>query len=95
MKSIAPIMIRIFPNAGEINAAVKSGCKIPIAHSTKIPAQKLAKAFVKSPSKRSQKITISINAVGFAIVAKAKNTAEIIKYFGVSFLDAFVVFSRK
>ena len=90
MKSIAPIMIRIFPNAGEIKAAVKSGCKIPIAHSTKIPAQKLAKAFVKS-----QKITISINAVGFAIVAKAKNTAEIIKYFGVSFLDAFVVFSRK
>lgn len=86
-------MIRIFPNAGEINAAVKSGCKIPITHSTKIPAQKLAKAFVKSPSKRSQKITISINAVGFAIVAKAKNTAEIIKYFGVLFLDAFAVFS--
>ena len=88
-------MIRIFPNAGEINAAVKSGCNIPIAHSTKIPAQKLAKAFAKIPSKRSQKITISINAVGFAIVAKAKNTAEIIKYFGVLFLDAFAVFSRK
>lgn len=57
-----------------------------------IPAQKLAKAFVRSPSKRSQKITTSINAVGFAIVAKAKKTAEITRYFDVLFLEKIAVF---
>lgn len=80
------------PSIGSIKSFAFKGCKIPISPTIiiHIPAQIIEcshRAIIKTAN-----TTTSINAVGFPIAARAKNTPEMIRYFRDSLL--FFFFSK-
>ena len=82
-----PIIKINFPSAGSINAAVKSGWTTPIIPRMAIPPPMRVVVLSQNPTSKSAKITASMNAVGFAITAKAKKSQERIRYFKLCLLS--------
>jgi len=73
-----------FPVSGLIRSLAFAICNIHVIHTTITQNQIAIIEFIRNAKRSIQNKTISINAVGFAIVARAKNTHEIAIYFSVS-----------
>ncbi len=75
-----PMSISHFPSIGSIKSLALRGCKIPINPIIITPTPAPMKAFSHRASIKTPNTTISINAVGFAIVAKAKKIPDTMRY---------------
>ena len=79
--------------SGVIKSAAFTACKIHIIPTDIIHSHKLNNPSINNAINIKPNTTISMNALGFAIPARAKSTHDIIKYFN-SFLSSFLIFVR-
>lgn len=73
-----------FPAVGVIISGALAIFKIPVIPTVMIPNPIAIMLFIQSPISNNPNKAISINAVGFAILAQANITQEMIIYFNES-----------
>lgn len=93
MAQIITHIITIFIHRfGVIKSAAFTGCNIHINPTAITHNHKLNNQSINNATKINQNTTISINALGFAIPARANNTHDNSTYF-IIFLSIFICFS--